>query len=729
MATWVRAGTGTAPSASGANLTGTYQLDNATAPADFDPDAVSSVRFQWTLTGSGFSDDTWTDVGVRLTDGTNTPATAAGTGGSGLGNGAVNNDVTDSSVTTGFSAAQWEGMDLQGNTDWATYQADKMNDGATIAASSVTVTITYTPDASQNITPGAVTVNVTPGTVTATTGSVAITPAAVTVNATPGSLTVAPAGSLPWSDNWTGTNGDAWSSTKWPTVGEDTDASTVQDIQGNRGRTAVGPVNDEWTAGVAANETDTAADVEATGTVYLTDIPTHAAWLYLNFRSSGDIQTGAAGRPTDAYYFRVDVSTQRNGRIFVRNSNTETQLVGDTQMGHTASTDFEFRAQVLTEGSDVRLRMRTWDQGTTEPGTWDIEHLHVSTDSGTRITTAGHFGYVHRNANTGATTISEIQLEDWTFDTISTSDAITPAAVTVNATPGTLTLAPSDWAITPGAVTVNATPGTLSVEFSNTINLTGASVSATPGSVSLAPGSVAITPAAEAVNVTPGSLVVTAGSVAVTPDQQTINVTPGTVSLAVGSVAVTPAVVNVGVTPGTLTVTTGSQLVTPSSVTVNVTPSGLTVTAGQVDIVPSPVSINVTPGSVSVAPGSTGIVPDSQTINVTPGSVTVTQAQSITPSVVTVNANPGSVTLTPGSVAVTLSGASIVVTPSALTVSVAGSYDKTEALHMESDAFFSFLCANEGDNFTDTELVGALNEINGTVGIGYWEARETYFNS
>ena len=57
MATWTRSGTGTAPSGAGATpMTGDYALDTATAPTDFDPAAVTSVRIQWTVTGTGFDE-------------------------------------------------------------------------------------------------------------------------------------------------------------------------------------------------------------------------------------------------------------------------------------------------------------------------------------------------------------------------------------------------------------------------------------------------------------------------------------------------------------------------------------------------------------------------------------------------------------------------------------------------------------------------------------------------
>lgn len=52
---------------------------------------------------------------------------------------------------------------------------------------------------------------------------------------------------------------------------------------------------------------------------------------------------------------------------------------------------------------------------------------------------------------------------------------------------------------------------------------------------------------------------------------------------------------------------------------------------------------------------------------------------------------------------------------------------ESAASSLESDAFQSYLIANEST--TSGELVGVLNEINGTVGIEYAEARQTYLDS
>jgi len=54
------------------------------------------------------------------------------------------------------------------------------------------------------------------------------------------------------------------------------------------------------------------------------------------------------------------------------------------------------------------------------------------------------------------------------------------------------------------------------------------------------------------------------------------------------------------------------------------------------------------------------------------------------------------------------------------------SLDKGEAATLHGDALFDWLYQNVSSSFTSLELVGALNELNGTEGVEYAEARGTY---
>lgn len=153
MATWVRTLT-TGPTALDADLTGpTGALSNATAPADFDPDAVSSVRLQWTngyVSGS-FGGDSWDSNGAASFGYSGTILAEVAAGATDIIN--VNGesftyDVTDSSIPTGSSVAQWESAVMSHTTGegaFAHFTQDKGKDGVTVGVTNITVTITYTP--------------------------------------------------------------------------------------------------------------------------------------------------------------------------------------------------------------------------------------------------------------------------------------------------------------------------------------------------------------------------------------------------------------------------------------------------------------------------------------------------------------------------------------------------------------------------------------------------------
>ena len=114
MATWIRQNTNQIQSAD-ADLAGALDLDNGTAPGDFDPAGVNSVRFQLSVTGAGFGDDRWTALrraslgtGSLNPDPSTVFATVDTTDASGLANTSNAFDLTDSAPDTGLSTAGWE---------------------------------------------------------------------------------------------------------------------------------------------------------------------------------------------------------------------------------------------------------------------------------------------------------------------------------------------------------------------------------------------------------------------------------------------------------------------------------------------------------------------------------------------------------------------------------------------------------------------------------------------
>lgn len=251
--------------------------------------------------------------------------------------------------------------------------------------------------------------------------------------------------------------------------------------------------------------------------------------------------------------------------------------------------------------------------------------------------------------------------------------AISPDAVTVSVTPGTLAITTAA-DIAPQPVTITASAGTLSLSVG--IDLTGATVSATPGALALGVG---IEPAAETVTVTPGDVSLAMGmnlggaSVTVSPGDvslamnmdlggASVTVSPGTVAIT-SNTAIVPADVAISVTPGTLTIT-GDQFITPAALTISVTPGAMTMGTGN-PVFPGPVTITASAGALNIALST---VLAGAAVSVSPGDVTCSvDVPLIDPGVSVV---PGTVTVTQGP-AVALVGATISVSPSTVTVATA----------------------------------------------------------
>jgi hypothetical protein len=164
MATWVRNQlTANTPNATDNDVVGTVELDNATAPGDFDPDGVNSVRIQTTMAvvSGTIVDDAWTITHEHeLTlDGDGTAIASVNSTNQTLdvGTQTRSSDATDSSIATGLTAAQWEGAELNegpATTIWAQFSQVMKADGVNVGVTAVTVTIDYTPVSGQTIAVG-----------------------------------------------------------------------------------------------------------------------------------------------------------------------------------------------------------------------------------------------------------------------------------------------------------------------------------------------------------------------------------------------------------------------------------------------------------------------------------------------------------------------------------------------------------------------------------------------
>ncbi len=215
--------------------------------------------------------------------------------------------------------------------------------------------------------------------------------------------------------------------------------------------------------------------------------------------------------------------------------------------------------------------------------------------------------------NSRATTVDAV-CDIGCFNNLSAAGTqdITPSAVTVTATAGTLTVAGDAQAVTPAVVTVTATAGSLVM----TIDVVPAAVTVTASAGSLSM-TVDVTPAPLTVTATAGTLTITT-TVDITPSAVTVTASAGSLSMSIDvvpsaititatagspslSIDVVPSAVTATVSPGTLTVTTGAVDVTPSAVTVTVTAGSLVVAvAGALDVTPAPLTITAVGGVLSV---------------------------------------------------------------------------------------------------------------------------------
>lgn len=187
----------------------------------------------------------------------------------------------------------------------------------------------------------------------------------------------------------------------------------------------------------------------------------------------------------------------------------------------------------------------------------------VSTTDSTH-STGQHCG-VRQNRAKSATT-SQPFFDNFAGDTLGAgAQDITPAATTVEATPGTLSLSID---VEPAAVTIEAAAGTLTVSTDATdITPAAVTIEATPGTATLTTGAVDITPDAVTIDVTPGTLTLDLDVALAGP---TIDATPGTLTVAAGAADITPDAVTVGITPGTVTISGGEPIVTPNERTFTV---------------------------------------------------------------------------------------------------------------------------------------------------------------
>ena len=228
---------------------------------------------------------------------------------------------------------------------------------------------------------------------------------------------------LEFSDNFTGTNGDAWDSGKW-TTSEEGSSSANTDIQSNEGRMQATNSVDDFSAATANADTDVQ---EAEALIYVDPTnynQTDNAWIYLMLRSSGEQVAANAGRPATAYYWRADLRSNNTGmNLYRRVTNSETLLTGSASSRSATNVPFWMRMATEDSGSDVIIRVRAWDDGSSEPGTWDINH--TDTSPGILHGATGKLQLVARSFSSSGVDVRVDDVEFWDLDGVAATDTTT----------------------------------------------------------------------------------------------------------------------------------------------------------------------------------------------------------------------------------------------------------------------------------------------------------------
>jgi hypothetical protein len=196
----------------------------------------------------------------------------------------------------------------------------------------------------------------------------------------------------PWfSDDWTGTNGDPWSSSKWDDIVA-LDTSTIT-IQSNQGRMVT----------QGANYSSVHARAKIPSTVADVDILVKATrgggeqYPQIYARASGSFTTNA-GPPT-AYSCWYNPNTP-NRRLYLRKRVSTTQ----TDMAFAAFIWDSGTAWIRFQATGTTVRGKIWLDGDSEPESWTVS----TTDSA--ISAAGDI-WLH-GVNGNATTARTIDWDD-----------------------------------------------------------------------------------------------------------------------------------------------------------------------------------------------------------------------------------------------------------------------------------------------------------------------------
>ena len=216
-----------------------------------------------------------------------------------------------------------------------------------------------------------------------------------------------------FSDNWTGTNGSSWDSNKWTT--STNGGTSVVDIQSNEGHLKHADSFGAYARAVASHSSQ--ADQELL--VKTRFGATGARGIFtVTLRGSGTWSgTNPDVEPNTGYYVyrRTDGGT---ATLYKQVSGTRTSLGTFTWTNDTNNWWLRFRV----EGTTVSVRI--WQDGNTEPSTWDLQVTDSDIASG--VTQIG-FGR--------ASGTFDAYVDDLTLDDLVSGTSVAVSAVPADGTP------------------------------------------------------------------------------------------------------------------------------------------------------------------------------------------------------------------------------------------------------------------------------------------------------
>lgn len=332
-----------------------------------------------------------------------------------------------------------------------------------------------------------------------------------------------------FTEAWSGTNGDAWNATRWPTVSGGT-GGTV-DIQSSKGRMQTGTV--QWDLCQAIPQDVIPDDFEATGSVTITSATETYPFIIYRCNSTGNNYFQLTWlAPSDV------VAIERRDNFVPTTMDSDTLTVADGDTIH-------WRLRVV--GSDHKLRC--WVNGASEPGTWLLEF----TDSTYAAQNLAIFGVIN-----GGTTSRRIDWDDVTIDDLVTNATATPSVVSLSAATPAPTVAASASAA-PSVVSLSASVHAPSVAAGAAAAPSVVAVSASVPSPTVAAGAT-VAPATVALSASVHAPTVLAdATVAADAIAVAASVHAPTVSVET-SVDVTPAAISVTVTAHAPTVSADATI-------------------------------------------------------------------------------------------------------------------------------------------------------------------------